>query len=290
MVVACRAEVKHSKCNRKRSKTPHGGVPRQQIRPRCAVGVLWGIRERPRGSPMGHEPSRGFGRARRRSPKAKPEGEAPPKSRPILLTPLKRPTPTNTENSAQRTPSGGGTARKPQTNAVKARPIARRARAAAAAEAKARRRNRTPPKAPAPGTFPNPRPGGGTWRTGPPAGAAGVTAGVQTPVTLVVGAEKATLTRRTLSGSTPVGDSHVGCGCHPHPAAKKNDVTLTHILISDRNIFSKKKYVSTSPRPGGHVGERNLFLSAIRRSNRRSQFSLADNIFLCRLAEPPSLF
>ena len=50
-------------------------------------------------------------------------------------------------------------------------------------------------------------------------GAAGVTAGVQTPVTLVVGAEKATLTRRTLSGSTPVGDSHVGCGCHPHPAA-----------------------------------------------------------------------
>ena len=52
---------------------------------------------------------------------------------------------------------------------------------------------------------------------------------------------------------------------------KKNDVTLTHILISDRNIFSKKKYMSTSPRPGGHVGERNLFLSAIRRSNRRSQ-------------------
>ena len=50
-------------------------------------------------------------------------------------------------------------------------------------------------------------------------GAAGVTAGVQTPATLVVGAEKATLTRRTLSGSTPVGDSHVGCGCHPHPAA-----------------------------------------------------------------------
>ena len=84
------------------------------------------------------------GEARRRSPKAKPEGEAPPKSRPILLTPLKRPTPTNTENSAQRTPSGGGTARKPQTNAEKARPIARRARAAAAAEAEARRGNRTP--------------------------------------------------------------------------------------------------------------------------------------------------
>ena len=50
-------------------------------------------------------------------------------------------------------------------------------------------------------------------------GAAGVTAGVRTPVTLVVGAEKATLTRRTLSRSAPVGDSHVGCGCHPHPAA-----------------------------------------------------------------------
>ena len=50
------------------------------------------------------------------------------------------------------------------------------------------------------------------WWTGRPTGAAGVTAGVQTPVTLVVGAEKATLTRRTLSGSTPVGDSHVGCG------------------------------------------------------------------------------
>ena len=149
-------EVKHSKWNRKRSKTPHGGVPRQ-IRPRCAVAVFWGIRERPRASPIGSESSRGFGRggeggeARRRSPKAKPEGEAakpegeaPPKSRPILLTPLKRATPTNTENSAQRTPSGSGTARKPQTNAEKARPIARRARAAAAAEAKARRGNRTP--------------------------------------------------------------------------------------------------------------------------------------------------
>ena len=49
------------------------------------------------------------GEARRRSPKAKPQSEAPPKSRPILLTPLKRPTPTNTENSAQRTASRGGT-------------------------------------------------------------------------------------------------------------------------------------------------------------------------------------
>ena len=150
------AEVDRHEWGRKRSKTPHGGVARQ-IRPRCAVGVLWGIRERPQASPMGSESSRGFGRARRRSPKAKPEGEArrrspkakpegeaPPKSRPILFTPLKRPTPTNTGNSTQRTPSGGGTTRKPQTNAEKTRPIARRARAAAAAEAEARRGNRTP--------------------------------------------------------------------------------------------------------------------------------------------------
>ena len=49
------------------------------------------------------------------------------------------------------------------------------------------------------------------------------------------------------------------------------DITITHILISDRNIFSKKKYVLTSPRPGGHGSERNLFIRAIRRSNRRSQ-------------------
>ena len=49
------------------------------------------------------------GEARRRSPKAKPQSEAPPKSRPILLSPLKHPTPTNTENSAQRTASRGGT-------------------------------------------------------------------------------------------------------------------------------------------------------------------------------------
>ena len=46
------------------------------------------------------------------------------------------------------------------------------------------------------------------------------------------------------------------------------DITITHILTSDRNIFSKKKYVSTSPSPCAHFGERNLFLSRIRRSNR----------------------
>ena len=48
----------------------------------------------------------------------------------------------------------------------------------------------------------------------------------------------------------------------------ENDATVTHILISDRNIFFKKKNVSTSPRPGAHFGERSLFLSHIRRSNR----------------------
>ena len=45
-------------------------------------------------------------------------------------------------------------------------------------------------------------------------------------------------------------------------------VTETHILVSDRNIFSKKKYVSISPNAGAHVGERNLLLSAIRWSYR----------------------
>ena len=56
------AEVKHSKCNRKRSKMPYGGVSRQ-IRPRCAVGVLRGMRERPRASPAGFGSSRGFWQA-----------------------------------------------------------------------------------------------------------------------------------------------------------------------------------------------------------------------------------
>ena len=43
-------------------------------------------------------------------------------------------------------------------------------------------------------------------------------------------------------------------------------VTETHISPSDRNIFSKKKYVAISSRSGVYVGERNLLLSAIRRS------------------------
>ena len=37
--------------------------------------------------------------------------------------------------------------------------------------------------------------------------------------------------------------------------------------------FFKKKYVAISPRSGAHVGERNLFLSAIRRSYRRSKLA-----------------
>ena len=45
------------------------------------------------------------------------------------------------------------------------------------------------------------------------------------------------------------------------------DITITHILTSDRNIFFKKKYVSTSRKSDAHFGERNLFLSHIRRSN-----------------------
>ena len=44
---------------------------------------------------------------------------------------------------------------------------------------------------------------------------------------------------------------------------------ITHILVSDR-IFFQKKYVAISPRPGAHVGERNLLLSAIRRSYRQN--------------------
>ena len=45
----------------------------------------------------------------------------------------------------------------------------------------------------------------------------------------------------------------------------KNDFTITHVLVSDQNIF-QKKYVAMSSRSGAHVGERNLLLSAIRRS------------------------
>ena len=43
-------------------------------------------------------------------------------------------------------------------------------------------------------------------------------------------------------------------------------VTERHISPSDRNIFSKQKYVAISPRSGAYAGERNLLLSAIRRS------------------------
>ena len=42
-----------------------------------------------------------------------------------------------------------------------------------------------------------------------------------------------------------------------------------HIFLYQIEIFVRKKYVSISPRSGAHVGERNLFLSAIRRSYRR---------------------
>ena len=52
--------------------------------------------------------------------------------------------------------------------------------------------------------------------------------------------------------------------------APKNGVIETHIPPSDRNIFSKQKYVATSSRPGAHVSEMNLLLSAIRRSYRQN--------------------
>ena len=51
---------------------------------------------------------------------------------------------------------------------------------------------------------------------------------------------------------------HVGAG-----------VIVTNIPESDRNIFFRKKmYVAIYPSTGAHVGERNLSLSAIRRSYR----------------------
>ena len=61
--------------------------------------------ERPQASPTGSASNRGVGRARRRSPKAKPQGEFPRRS-PIknqlnfISAQLKRPTPTKTENNA----------------------------------------------------------------------------------------------------------------------------------------------------------------------------------------------
>ena len=99
-------------------------------------------------------------------------------------------------------------------------------------------------------------------------GAAGVGAGARTLLTLKWMTPKTPASRSTLSGSTPEGGAGCECGCPPHPAAHIYDITITHILISDRNIFSKQKYVSTSPSPGAHFGERNLCLSRIRRSNR----------------------
>ena len=44
-----------------------------------------------------------------------------------------------------------------------------------------------------------------------------------------------------------------------------------HVLVSDRNIFSKKrKYMAISARAGEHVGELIFLLSAIRRSYREN--------------------
>ena len=95
------------------------------------------------------------GEARRRSPKAKPEGEAPPKSRPILLTPLKRPTPTNTENSAQRTPSGGGTARNTTDERREGTADCTSRASSSSSRSQSPAGESNPPKAPAPGTFQN---------------------------------------------------------------------------------------------------------------------------------------
>ena len=72
-------------------------------------------------------------------------------------------------------------------------------------------------------------------------GAAGVTAGVQTPATLVVGAEKATHTGSPLSGSAPVGGVHVGCGRHPYLAA--------HIApATRRTLLNRRAMQQHSPR------------------------------------------
>ena len=154
----CVGEVdRSSKCSsRKPSKTPHGARRLRFVvnttavcrgcfvgHARTTTGIAHGFcvescaRAVASGGPEGE--------ARRRSPKAKPEGEARRRSPTekqvnFISAELTRSTPTKAENNAQRTPSGGGT----QTNAEKARPIARHARAAAAAEAEARRRNRTP--------------------------------------------------------------------------------------------------------------------------------------------------
>ena len=91
----------------------------------------------------------------RAGPKAKPEGDAPPKSRPILLTPLKRPTPTNTENSAQRTPSGGGTARNTTDERREGTADCTSRASSSSSRSQSPAGESNPPKAPAPGTFPN---------------------------------------------------------------------------------------------------------------------------------------
>ena len=39
-----------------------------------------------------------------------------------------------------------------------------------------------------------------------------------------------------------------------------NGVIVTHIMVSDRFCFTKKKRVAISPRAGAHVGQRNLWL------------------------------
>ena len=52
--------MEHNKCNRKRSKTPHGHVSRSE-RPRFAVGVIGDVREWPRIRPAGFGSGRGVG-------------------------------------------------------------------------------------------------------------------------------------------------------------------------------------------------------------------------------------
>ena len=48
-----------------------------------------------------------------------------------------------------------------------------------------------------------------------------------------------------------------------------NGAIVMYIMVPDRNVASKNKYLAISPRPGAHVGERNLLLSAIRRGYRQ---------------------
>ena len=57
---------------------------------------------------------------------------------------------------------------------------------------------------------------------------------------------------------------------HVEKNISQNGVIETHISPSDRNIFSKKKYVAISPWAGAHNNFWNFLLSAIRRSNRQN--------------------